>query len=127
MSQEDLEQLAWGLSPDWDGECDRLLHAAVSRVACREEPRDHVVLILDKVRLMPLKGRAISLERVCFCRENVKMFILPLALSHSQYLQKLPWESTCVLKSLSVSRMPSLHSLIGLCVQKEVRWGICHS
>lgn len=84
MTQEDLKQLAWGFSPDWDLECDRLLHAAVSRVNEREEPKDHIVLILDK------------------------------------YLQKLPWESTCVLKSLSVSRMPSLHSLIGLCIQKEV-------
>lgn len=36
-----------------------------------------------------------------------------------QYLQKLPWENTSILKSHSVSRMPSLHSLIGLCIQKE--------
>uniref|UniRef100_A0A3Q3JPP6 separase n=1 Tax=Monopterus albus TaxID=43700 RepID=A0A3Q3JPP6_MONAL len=36
-----------------------------------------------------------------------------------QYLQKLPWESISILKSRSVSRMPSLYSLIGLGVQKE--------
>ncbi|XP_029357952.1 separin [Echeneis naucrates] len=36
-----------------------------------------------------------------------------------RYLQKLPWESISVLKSHSVSRMPSLHSLIGLSYQKE--------
>ncbi|XP_071350863.1 separin [Trachinotus anak] len=36
-----------------------------------------------------------------------------------RYLQKLPWESISILKSRSVSRMPSLHSLIGLSIQKE--------
>uniref|UniRef100_A0A3Q3JR04 separase n=1 Tax=Monopterus albus TaxID=43700 RepID=A0A3Q3JR04_MONAL len=36
-----------------------------------------------------------------------------------KYLQKLPWESISILKSRSVSRMPSLYSLIGLGVQKE--------
>ncbi|KAM9860344.1 separin [Aulostomus maculatus] len=36
-----------------------------------------------------------------------------------KYLQKLPWESIFILRSRSVSRMPSLHSLIGLSVQKE--------
>lgn len=59
MTQEDLQQLAWGFSPDWDEECDRLLHTSVSKVTDQEEPQDHVVLILDKVRLMPLKGQAI--------------------------------------------------------------------
>lgn len=49
MTQEDLEQLAWGFSPDWDAECDHLLHAAVSKVTDQEDPQDHVVLILDKV------------------------------------------------------------------------------
>ncbi|XP_074535465.1 separin [Halichoeres trimaculatus] len=36
-----------------------------------------------------------------------------------KYLQKLPWESISILRSCSVSRMPSLHSLIGLNIQKE--------
>ncbi|XP_059186202.1 separin isoform X2 [Centropristis striata] len=36
-----------------------------------------------------------------------------------KYLQKLPWESISILRSRSVSRMPSLHSLIGLSIQKE--------
>ncbi|KAF3689764.1 Separin [Channa argus] len=36
-----------------------------------------------------------------------------------KYLQKLPWESISILKSCSVSRMPSLQSLIGLSIQKE--------
>ncbi|XP_044204007.1 separin [Thunnus albacares] len=36
-----------------------------------------------------------------------------------KYLQKLPWESISILRSRSVSRMPSLHSLIGLSLQKE--------
>ncbi|KAM9362423.1 separin [Symphorus nematophorus] len=36
-----------------------------------------------------------------------------------KYLQKLPWESISILKSRSVSRMPSLHSLIGLSIQKK--------
>ncbi|XP_076013098.1 separin [Genypterus blacodes] len=36
-----------------------------------------------------------------------------------KYLQKLPWESISILKSHSVSRMPSFHSLIGLSLQKE--------
>ncbi|KAF7667734.1 hypothetical protein LDENG_00051570 [Lucifuga dentata] len=36
-----------------------------------------------------------------------------------KYLQKLPWESISILKSRSVSRMPSLHSLIGLSIQKQ--------
>lgn len=59
MTHEHLDQLAWGLSPDWDAECDRLLHAAVAQVVYREEPQDHVVLVLDKVRLIPLKGQAV--------------------------------------------------------------------
>ncbi|XP_074489400.1 separin [Sebastes fasciatus] len=83
LSQEDLKRFALGVSPQWDAECDQLLHTAVSRLAGRDEPRGHVVLILDK------------------------------------YLQKLPWESTSILSSHSVSRMPSLHSLIGLSIQKE--------
>ncbi|XP_028263041.1 separin [Parambassis ranga] len=36
-----------------------------------------------------------------------------------KYLQKLPWESISILKARSVSRMPSLHSLLGLSIQKE--------
>ncbi|XP_040891017.1 separin isoform X2 [Toxotes jaculatrix] len=83
LSQEDLQRFALGFSPQWDMECDQLLHSAVSRLSERDEPRGHVVLILDK------------------------------------YLQKLPWESISILKSRSVSRMPSLHSLIGLGIQKE--------
>lgn len=57
----------------------------------------------------------------------MSVFTPSSVLSHLQYLQKLPWESMSVIKSLSVSRMPSLHSLVGLCVQKEVRLCICHS
>ncbi|TKS71578.1 Separin [Collichthys lucidus] len=83
LSQEDLKRFALGVSPQWDLECDQLLHAAVSHLADRNEPNGHVVLILDK------------------------------------YLQKLPWESISILKSHSVSRMPSLHSLIGLSIQRE--------
>ncbi|KAG8007882.1 Separin [Nibea albiflora] len=83
LSQEDLKRFALGVSPQWDVECDQLLHAAVSHLADRNEPNGHVVLILDK------------------------------------YLQKLPWESISILKSHSVSRMPSLHSLIGLSIQRE--------
>lgn len=75
MTQEDLDQLAWGLSPDWDMECDRLLRAAVAQVADREEPQEHVVLILDKVRLIPLKGGAVSIEIVFFfVKKNVNVY-----------------------------------------------------
>ncbi|KAL6111552.1 espl1 [Pungitius sinensis] len=84
LSQDELKRFALGLAPQWETECDQLLFKAVSRLACREEPRGHVVLILDR------------------------------------YLQKLPWESTSFLRSHSVSRMPSLHSIIGLSIQKEV-------
>ncbi|XP_034726032.1 separin [Etheostoma cragini] len=83
LSQEALKRFAMGVSSQWDKKCDQLLHAAVCRLTDREEPRGHVVLILDK------------------------------------YLQKLPWESISILRSHSVSRMPSLHSLVGLCIQKE--------
>ncbi|XP_070698763.1 separin [Pempheris klunzingeri] len=82
LSQEDLRRFALGVSPQWDVECDQLLHTAMSRLADRDEPGSHMVLILDK------------------------------------YLQKLPWESISILKSRSVSRMPSLHSLIGLSIQE---------
>ncbi|KAK5933843.1 hypothetical protein CgunFtcFv8_014293 [Champsocephalus gunnari] len=83
LSQADLRRFGLGVSPQWDTECEQLLLTAVTRLADREEPRGHVVLILDK------------------------------------YLQKLPWESISMLRSRSVSRMPSLHSLIGLSLQKE--------
>lgn len=83
LSQEDLKRFALGVSPQWDIECDQLLRTAVSRLADRDEPHSHMVLILDK------------------------------------YLQKLPWESISILRTRSVSRMPSLHSLIGLSIQKE--------
>uniref|UniRef100_UPI0037E95384 separin n=1 Tax=Semicossyphus pulcher TaxID=241346 RepID=UPI0037E95384 len=83
LSKEDLKQFALGVSPQWDMECDQLLHTAVSKLPDRDEPHSHVVFILDK------------------------------------YLQKLPWESMSILRSSSVSRMPSLHSLIGLSIQKE--------
>lgn len=36
-----------------------------------------------------------------------------------KYLQKLPWESISCLRSRSVTRMPSLHSLLGHCAMKE--------
>lgn len=49
LSQDDLKRFALGVSPQWDTECDRLLHTAVSQLADRNEPRGHVVLILDKV------------------------------------------------------------------------------
>ncbi|XP_018528986.1 LOW QUALITY PROTEIN: separin [Lates calcarifer] len=84
LSQEDLQRFALGVSPQWDTECDQLLHTAASQLSERDKPYGHVVFILDK------------------------------------YLQKLPWESISILKSRSVSRMPSLHSLIGLSVQKEM-------
>ncbi|XP_030585374.1 separin [Archocentrus centrarchus] len=83
LSEEDLKRFALGVSPQWDTECDQLLHTTVSQLLKRDEPQSHVVLILDK------------------------------------YLQKLPWESISILKSSSVSRMPSLHSLLGLSIQKE--------
>ncbi|XP_069011126.1 separin [Embiotoca jacksoni] len=83
LSEEDLKRFALGVSPRWDAGCDELLHAAASRLSERDEPRGHVVLILDK------------------------------------HLQKLPWETVSVLKRHSVSRMPSLHSLLGLSFQKE--------
>nr|XP_057910320.1 prefoldin subunit 5 isoform X1 [Doryrhamphus excisus] len=83
LSQKDLQSFALGVCPQWDDECEQLLHAAVLQLAGREEPCGHVVLILDK------------------------------------YLQKLPWESISVLRCRSVSRMPSLQSLVALSVQKE--------
>ncbi|KAF7206960.1 separin [Nothobranchius furzeri] len=43
-----------------------------------------------------------------------------LVLILDKYLQKLPWESMAVLKSHSVSRMPSWHSVLGLSFQKEM-------
>ncbi|RVE73185.1 hypothetical protein OJAV_G00048450 [Oryzias javanicus] len=83
LSEEDLQRFTLGLSPKWNTECDRLLQAATSQLLEREEPRGHVVLILDK------------------------------------FLQKLPWEAMSFLKGRSVSRMPSLHSLLGLNLQRE--------
>ncbi|XP_068598709.1 separin [Brachionichthys hirsutus] len=83
LSQEELRRFALGLSPRWSSECDELLRAALAPLANRQEPNNHVVLILDK------------------------------------HLQKLPWESVSILSSRSVSRMPSLHALIGLSIQKE--------
>ncbi|KPP73338.1 separin-like, partial [Scleropages formosus] len=37
-----------------------------------------------------------------------------------KYLQKLPWESISCLRSHSVTRMPSLHFLIGHCLSKKL-------
>ncbi|XP_072307616.1 separin [Eucyclogobius newberryi] len=37
-----------------------------------------------------------------------------------KHLHKLPWETVSFLKSRSVSRMPSLHSLIALSIDKEI-------
>ncbi|KAJ7999129.1 hypothetical protein DPEC_G00212200 [Dallia pectoralis] len=36
-----------------------------------------------------------------------------------KYLQKLPWESMSCLRSCSVTRMPSLHSLLGHCALQQ--------
>lgn len=83
LTKVDLKRFAFGVYPQWDAECDQLLQAAVSRLSFSDEPRGHVVLILDK------------------------------------YLQRLPWESMSILKSRSVTRMPSLHSLLGLSFQKN--------
>ncbi|CAL9704114.1 unnamed protein product [Knipowitschia caucasica] len=84
LSEDDLKSFAFGVCPHWDSICEQLLQAAVTQLLEREEPRGHVVLVLDK------------------------------------FLQKLPWESITVLRSHSVSRMPSLHSLIGLSIDKEI-------
>lgn len=62
LSQEDLRRFALGVSPQWDTECDQLLHTAVSRLACRDEPRGHVVLILDKVGFVISIKYCISLK-----------------------------------------------------------------
>ncbi|KAM3877857.1 LOW QUALITY PROTEIN: separin [Diretmus argenteus] len=83
LSQGELRRFALGVLPEWDEECDHLLQTAVSRLADKDEPRGHVVLILDK------------------------------------HLQKLPWESISCLRPCSVTRMPSLHSLLGHCIQRE--------
>lgn len=41
-----------------------------------------------------------------------------------QDLQKLPWESMAVLRSLPVTRLPSFHFLLSYSVTKEVgSWG----
>lgn len=65
ISQEDLKQFAWGVSPQRDVECDHLLHAAVSQLTDRKEPHNHVVLILDKVGLIPLKSH-VKLKRTLY-------------------------------------------------------------
>lgn len=49
LSHEDLRRFALGVSPQWDTQCDHLLHTAVAQLTGTEEPRGHVVLILDKV------------------------------------------------------------------------------
>ncbi|CAL8339223.1 unnamed protein product [Merluccius merluccius] len=36
-----------------------------------------------------------------------------------KHLQKLPWECVLCLRPCSVTRMPSLHSLLGHCIQRE--------
>ncbi|KAK7878796.1 hypothetical protein WMY93_034290 [Mugilogobius chulae] len=53
--------------------------------------------------------------------DDLRTFAFGVFLTGTQtHLQKLPWESISVLKSRSVSRMPSLHSLIGLSIDKEI-------
>lgn len=52
LSQDDLRRFALGVSPQWDTQCDHLLHTAVAQLTDREKPRSHVVLILDKVCLV---------------------------------------------------------------------------
>lgn len=53
LSQEDLKRFGLGVCPQWDTECDHLLQSTVSRLADRNEPQNHVVLILDKVGFVP--------------------------------------------------------------------------
>ena len=53
LSPEDLQLFSQGLSSAWDGSCDEVLKDAVYRLASRAEPKGHVVLILDKVRVPP--------------------------------------------------------------------------
>lgn len=67
ISQEELNQFAWGVSPQWDVECDHLLHAAVSQLTDRKEPHNHVVLILDKVGLIPMKSQVKLKRTLCQC------------------------------------------------------------
>ncbi|MEQ2168075.1 hypothetical protein GOODEAATRI_010746 [Goodea atripinnis] len=72
-----------------------------------------------------------AMERLLGCWKSL---LLPLSLDPELSMQakelckalskrgvtRLPWENMSVLKSRSVSRMPSLHSLLGLSFQKEV-------
>ncbi|XP_037535521.1 separin [Nematolebias whitei] len=57
-----------------------------------------------------------AVSKISERNENQSHVVLIL----DKFLQKLPWESVSVLKSCSVSRMPSLHSLLGLSFQKEM-------
>lgn len=49
LSHDELQSFSLGVSSDWDTECDHLLYTSVSKHAERNEPRGHMVLILDKV------------------------------------------------------------------------------
>uniref|UniRef100_A0A673YGM5 separase n=1 Tax=Salmo trutta TaxID=8032 RepID=A0A673YGM5_SALTR len=51
--------------------------------------------------------------------EEMLKVLLPHSCPLLQYLQKLPWESISCLRPCSVTRMPSLHSLLGHCALKE--------
>uniref|UniRef100_A0A8C4YU82 separase n=1 Tax=Gadus morhua TaxID=8049 RepID=A0A8C4YU82_GADMO len=52
-------------------------------------------------------------------RRGVEAVTMTTISSLFQHLQKLPWECMLCLRPRSVTRMPSLHSLLGACLQRE--------
>ena len=98
---------------------------AVSRLADRAEPKGHVVLILDKVGTftsvrLPLLHRNTVQCGLLNSKGLNQRILTSTSPSFIQHLQKLPWECVLCLRPCSVTRMPSLHSLLGHCIQREV-------
>ncbi len=109
LSLPDLQCLVEGMGQQ-DKDFLRLLQGGVTELRGREEPKGHTVLILDKVHRHYSARQFNYLSRVHILKHFVFL----------QFLQRLPWENIACLKSRSVTRMPSLHAVLGHSHLKEV-------
>ncbi len=109
LSLPDLQCLVEGMGQQ-DRDFLRLLQGGVTGLRGREEPKGHTVLILDKVHRHYSAWQLHYLSRV---------HILNILCFYSS-CRGCPWENIACLKSRSVTRMPSLHAVLGHSHLKEV-------
>lgn len=120
LAPADVRALAAGLCPAQPCKAQLLLQEALEkRRSCPQAPGGSLVLVLDKVRACPCRF-SLSSDVHCVTHAFLSFLFLLFPLQH---LQKLPWESMACLRTLPVTRLPSLHFLLSYSLAQRVSGG----